>query len=518
MRGRHLDVIHSGKVLLSDGVGRGKPARLVLTKDQLTIQLHALDNDDDALSTCAITQAESNFDSTLRTVNVNKSNEGIGLSIKGGSDGTHSVPIVISKVLPNLPAAQTGQIFVGDSIVEINGISVEGKTHEEVVQMLKQSTDSHVTLTLRHDSKLAPLLRPASSKQSVADSIVDINVYFKSALKTPTNERQHRLSIAKEEDFNSEMWKTMGIISLPMAIVSRYLWGTDKIRNNSFEVRSVDGKSSGVIHCEDRKALEQWIKHIETHIFALNKKSIRMSNKYLHPSEKISYIGWVEERLQNCPDPKLRWQQRFLIFKGSDVCVFESPPLNAEELDKCLLYNYKVYETALKTAIKPVDRRDNIFLLDTAAGAQHYFSLQSRTNLQQFETAYYNCVYKAVTAIQTRTFACSFDGRPAGLVLDINQGILLYDIPTKRYLWQYKLSELENSSDDGKMRIQFIFRDDSNQSTVNFSSEPMVYRSSLDTKDVECDQLQSVVFTLHAFYITKIMGADPEFLKSLPLS
>ncbi|KAI1716429.1 PDZ domain (Also known as DHR or GLGF) domain-containing protein [Ditylenchus destructor] len=159
MRGRHLDVIHSGKVLLSDGVGRGKPARLVLTKDQLTIQLHALDNDDDALSTCAITQAESNFDSTLRTVNVNKSSEGIGLSIKGGSDGTHSVPIVISKVLPNLPAAQTGQIFVGDSIVEINGISVEGKTHEEVVQMLKQSTDSHVTLTLRHDSKLAPLLR-----------------------------------------------------------------------------------------------------------------------------------------------------------------------------------------------------------------------------------------------------------------------------------------------------------------------------------------------------------------------
>uniref|UniRef100_A0A915CM53 PDZ domain-containing protein n=1 Tax=Ditylenchus dipsaci TaxID=166011 RepID=A0A915CM53_9BILA len=481
-------------------VGKGKPARLILTKDQLTIQLHILDDEDEANS--AITQAETTFDNTLRTVNVNKSSEGLGLSIKGGSDGTHSVPIVISKVLPDLPADQTGQIFVGDSIVEINGMPVEGKTHEEVVQMLKQSTDAHVTLTLKHDSKMAPLLRPASSKLNVADSVVDINVYFKSALKTPTSERQNRNhSAARDEDFNSDTWKTINRIPLPMAIISRYLWGTDKIRNNSFEVRSVDGRSSGIIHCEDRKALEQWIKHIETHIFALNKKSIRMSNKYLHPSERISYIGWLEERMPNgfFEDPKLKWQTRFLIFKGSDLCIFESPPLNSEELDKCVCL-YKVYETALKT--------------DTCQNTQHYFSLQSRSNLQLFESAYYNCVYKAVIAIQTRTFACSFDGRPAGLVLDITNGISLYDIPTKKYLWQYKLDALENSSDDGKMRIQLIFRDDG-----IYGNEPAsLYRAHLETKDIVCDQIQSVVFTLHAFYITKIMGADPEFLKSLPLS
>jgi hypothetical protein len=72
-----------------------------------------------------------------------------------------------------------------------------------------------------------------------------------------------------------------------MAIVSRYLWSTDKLRNNAFEVRTVDGKSSGIIHCEDRSALDQWIKYIDSHIGALNKKSIKMSNKYLHPSEHV---------------------------------------------------------------------------------------------------------------------------------------------------------------------------------------------------------------------------------------
>jgi len=86
-----------------------------------------------------------------------------------------AVPIVVSKVIENLPgkvihasfmlslltplASQTGQVYVGDTIVEINGIPVEGKTHEEVVQMLKETSAPHVTLTLKHDSQMAPLLK-----------------------------------------------------------------------------------------------------------------------------------------------------------------------------------------------------------------------------------------------------------------------------------------------------------------------------------------------------------------------
>jgi hypothetical protein len=91
-----------------------------------------------------------------------------------------------------------------------------------------------------------------------------------------------------DEDLTSTQWKIVTKLALPMAIVSRYLWGTDKLRNNAFEVRTVDGKSSGIIHCEDKSALDQWIKYIDNHVAALNKKSIKMSNKYLHPSEHVS--------------------------------------------------------------------------------------------------------------------------------------------------------------------------------------------------------------------------------------
>uniref|UniRef100_A0A1I7SMJ8 PDZ domain-containing protein n=1 Tax=Bursaphelenchus xylophilus TaxID=6326 RepID=A0A1I7SMJ8_BURXY len=426
-------------------------------------------------------------------------------SYPGGSNEKNSVPITISKVLPNLPAAQTGQVFVGDTIIEINGINVENKTHEEVVQILRDAPGPHITLSLKHNEQLAPLLRSPSKRLSVGpgDSMVDVNMYkIQSALKSANDRSQNNL----KEGEDQAGWKNIQRLPLPMAIVSRYLWGTDKLRNNAFELRTVDGKSSGIIHCEDRKALQQWIKNIENHIETLNKKSVKMSNKYLHPSEHITYIGWIEERMEAgyFDDPKLKWAQRFLILKGTDLCVFETPPLNSEELDKCVCL-YKIYETALKTAIKHVDRRENVFILESHNGTQHYLSLHSPRQLQQLESGFYNSLYKSVTAMQTRTFSCSYEGRPAGFVLDIKQGLSLYDIPTKKYIWQYGFEALQSSSDDGKMNLQLILT----------SPEPGV---TVDIKDIISDEVLCIVYTMHSFYVTKVMGVDPEFLKATPLN
>ncbi|CAD5229347.1 unnamed protein product [Bursaphelenchus okinawaensis] len=506
-RSKNLDVIHSGMAILSDEKGRGKPVRLVLTKEQLLIQSN-LGGGDDASSVSGVTSTVETPEATLtkmtRTVNVPKTNEGLGLSIKGGSNEKNSVPITVSKVLPNLPAAQTGQVFVGDTIIEVNGVNVETKTHEEVVQILRDATGPHITLTLKHNEQLAPLLRSPSKRLSAgpSDSMVDVNMYkIQSALKSTTEKSQATVKDTDEQNG----WKNIQKLALPMAIVSRYLWGTDKLRNNAFELRSVDGKSSGIIHCEDRKALQQWIKNIENHIEALNKKSVKMSNKYLHPSEHITYIGWIEERMESgfFEDPKLRWAQRFLIFKGTDLCIFETPPLNSEELDKCVSL-YKIYETALKTAIKHKDRRESVFILESHNGTQHYFSLHSPHELQQLESAFYNSLYKAVTTMQTRTFSCSYEGRPAGFVLDIKQGLSLYDIPTKKYIWQYGFESLQSSSDDGKVNLQLVLGSaDSN--------------SKIEVKDIISDEVLCIVYTMHSFYVTKVMGGDPEFLKATPL-
>ncbi|VDO15177.1 unnamed protein product [Brugia timori] len=86
-------------VLLSDGKGRGRPARLELTKDVLIIQITAKSSFSDETK-----DSMMELDTSIRHVKLcKKSDTGLGLSIKGGSDGNQQVPVVISKIFRNTP-------------------------------------------------------------------------------------------------------------------------------------------------------------------------------------------------------------------------------------------------------------------------------------------------------------------------------------------------------------------------------------------------------------------------------
>lgn len=54
-----------------------------------------------------------------------------------------------------------------------------------------------------------------------------------------------------------------------MAYVTRYIFGTDKLRPNAFEVRGLNGISTGIIHCDDSAILSQWLKYITDNIIGL---------------------------------------------------------------------------------------------------------------------------------------------------------------------------------------------------------------------------------------------------------
>ncbi|KJH43279.1 PDZ/DHR/GLGF domain protein [Dictyocaulus viviparus] len=514
-RQRNLDIVHHGLVLISDGNGRGRPSRLLLTKDQLSIEIPSDGATDGEVDT------EAPNDQT-RIIVIKRKGGGLGLSIKGGTENAQNLPIVISKIFPGMPADQTGQLYVGDAIVEVNGETVEGRSHDEVVEMLKAEGDE-LRLGVRHCSNIASFVKPSQSLQpgrsgGALDKIYEPNTW-KSAMKAQSdlglyNGKEKSVGLEGKDD----KWKTITVIPLPMAYLTRYLWvlaleeEKEKHRTNSFEVRAVDGTSTGIIHCTDTRAFEQWISHINNHIQALNYKSIKMSNKYLHQSEQISYIGWVNEYMSEglSNDPKQKWEPRFLILKGGDVCLFESPPLSSEDLNKCL-YLYKNYDVAIKQVpndSRRLDKRENCIYLETcmADGVHHYLSFETSQMLEVFENAYHKSVYTTVITMQTRTFACSFEGRPSGLVLDIKQGISLYDIPTKCYAWQYRFRDLHSSSDDGKVHVQLVFKDER-------SMDP----AKLEVKEIECDEVLAVVYNIHSFLVTKIVASDPEFLKQNPL-
>lgn len=54
-----------------------------------------------------------------------------------------------------------------------------------------------------------------------------------------------------------------------MAYVTRYIYGTDKLRTNAFEVRGLNASSTGVVHLDDLAILSSWLKYITDNIVGL---------------------------------------------------------------------------------------------------------------------------------------------------------------------------------------------------------------------------------------------------------
>jgi predicted metalloprotease with PDZ domain len=72
----------------------------------------------------------------IRAVSVKRKDkkEGLGISITGGSE--HGLPILISEIHSNGPAARSGALYVGDAILAANGYDLKDITHSEAVGVL----------------------------------------------------------------------------------------------------------------------------------------------------------------------------------------------------------------------------------------------------------------------------------------------------------------------------------------------------------------------------------------------
>ncbi|CAH2050965.1 unnamed protein product, partial [Iphiclides podalirius] len=133
------DKIRVGMVQVSDGKSRPRPARLVLTMDAVTVQREAPPPPPQD-----------------RTVPHARKVGGLGLSIKGGAE--HKLPILISKIYKDQAADQTGQLFVGDAVIKVNGEYITACNHDDAVNILRNAGDI-VVLTVKHYRAATPFLQ-----------------------------------------------------------------------------------------------------------------------------------------------------------------------------------------------------------------------------------------------------------------------------------------------------------------------------------------------------------------------
>lgn len=98
------------------------------------------------------------------------------------------------------------------------------------------------------------------------------------SLRVATNSTGSRpSSICSELESEQPQTRWVDIVTLPlmMAYVTRYIFGTDKLRPNAFEVRGLNGISTGIIHCDDSAILSQWLKYITDNIIGLTHLQVR---------------------------------------------------------------------------------------------------------------------------------------------------------------------------------------------------------------------------------------------------
>jgi len=204
-----------------DVLVNGQWNRVAAALDETALTLGLLDIDDGFENNSQIP-----METEKRLVRVVKQDgTGLGISIQGGAD--NSRPIVISKIFQGMSAALTGQLFVGDVILAVNGESLINAKHDEAVRALKRS-----------------------------GQVVDLQVQLRRDL---LNKKENILQkLTWDDDEHTYYDSRMRSFTLKLAFVTRTSLEHEDIENRTFEIRSHSAHHCLTLRCINSVEADTW--------------------------------------------------------------------------------------------------------------------------------------------------------------------------------------------------------------------------------------------------------------------
>ena len=309
---------------------------------------------------------ESVLNQNRRIVRVNKTDtSGLGVSIKGGRE--NKMPILISKIFKGMSADLTGQLYVGDAILSVNGIDLRDVTHDEAVQILKKAGKS-VELEVKYLREVMPYFTRRQQMIDQQQQQQTQNIFF-----IPL-----KLAYLKSECF---------CIENPDSIASK----TIEIFLSTFNQRQETSKNSNYFSLKfiDQTTARSWISKLQLVIDKLSIQVIVETNQLFNMLNKthsfqLKHLGWLSEQVISLPNqlstasslssslsnnnnanlkhlPQFHSKPTFLAVTNDSLLFYDQVPQTTDEwLQPLLTYSLLITRLVIQQQSTPLHQNNSI--------------------------------------------------------------------------------------------------------------------------------------------------------------
>ncbi|CAD5210008.1 unnamed protein product [Bursaphelenchus xylophilus] len=424
--------------------------------DETSLTLRTLDPESDPNTS---NRPAPGAENEPRFVRIQKTDgNGLGISITGGAENGR--PIVISKIFPGMAADLTGQLFVGDAILSVNGESLVNSKHDEAARALKR-----------------------------AGKIVDLQVKYAKDTYHPEN----FLDIIEWENDLTMQRPQIRRFNLKLSFVTRTSLDREDIENRTFEIRSHSARHVLTLRCMNAMEADSWFESVHVCVDALLTQSLAQVNLILGQNPQVRKMGWLAE--QTVQDGILVWKPVFAALTLNDLLLYDSVPAIKQEWATPTttrpLIATRVVQTTART-YPVISGLSDVISFTIRTGTQdgirsNLLRVETHRELSAWVKSIIHCTYEACSDTAQVTAPCVWQDQECQLIIDLDKGIYLNNRIGNELLWQHPFESIRATGDDGRQFLWIDFGPPNGEQELDLLGSP-----------------KAVVFILHSFLATKV--------------
>uniref|UniRef100_A0A4W3HJV7 PDZ domain-containing protein n=1 Tax=Callorhinchus milii TaxID=7868 RepID=A0A4W3HJV7_CALMI len=382
-----------------------------------------------------------------RTVRIVKQEAGgLGISIKGGRE--NHMPILISKIFKSLAADQSGELFVGDAILSVNGTDLREATHDQAVQALKK-TGKEVLLEVKYLKEVSSYFKNVSAGSPVGCDVSPQpspgNAAISPALPAPAPSSQPADPILEQ------------IIPLKMCYIRRKSSPPD-LENRYIDIASADGKQSVSLRGKDAATVQSWYATIQSNANSFlprTREDLRLlaGGGGILGSKGTKHLGWLTDKEKPV----------FAILTEKDLLLYRCLPQSREALNNPSA-SHPLITTRLVHSGPVKGEAELSFVLraGTRLGVEtHLYLVETQRDLSLWTRYLVDGCHSAAELVQEVVTACTWNGQECNLAVHLEKGFTIFheelDIGRSKVLLSQPFEKLRASSDDGAKLIYLDF-------------------------------------------------------------